>query len=48
MEYTKLHPLEDALTAVKMKFSTEEIAVLEEPYVPHAVVGFVQAFRWAM
>jgi aryl-alcohol dehydrogenase-like predicted oxidoreductase len=38
---TKLHHLEDALAAVKVKLSTAEIATLEEPYVPHAVVGFV-------
>jgi aryl-alcohol dehydrogenase-like predicted oxidoreductase len=38
---TKLHHLEDALAAVNVKLSTAEIAVLEEPYVPHAVVGFV-------
>lgn len=38
---TKLHHLEDALAAVNVKLSTEEIAALEEPYVPHAVVGFV-------
>jgi 1-deoxyxylulose-5-phosphate synthase len=38
---TKLHHLEDALAAVNVKLSTAEIAALEEPYVPHAVVGFV-------
>jgi aryl-alcohol dehydrogenase-like predicted oxidoreductase len=37
---TKLHHLDDALAAVGVKLSAEEIAALEEPYVPHAVVGF--------
>jgi aryl-alcohol dehydrogenase-like predicted oxidoreductase len=38
---TKLHHLDDALASVNVKLSAEEIASLEEPYVPHAVVGFV-------
>lgn len=38
---TKLQHLEDAVAAIKIKLSAEEIALLEEPYVPHAVVGFV-------
>jgi 1-deoxyxylulose-5-phosphate synthase len=38
---TKLHHLDDALAAVSVKLSVDEIASLEEPYVPHAVVGFV-------
>ena len=38
---TKIQHLEDALAAVTIKLSTEEIALLEEPYVPHAVAGFV-------
>jgi 1-deoxyxylulose-5-phosphate synthase len=37
---TKLHHLDDALAAVRVKLSDDEIASLEEPYVPHAVVGF--------
>jgi aryl-alcohol dehydrogenase-like predicted oxidoreductase len=37
---TKLHHLDDALAAVTVKLSAEEISALEEPYVPHAVVGF--------
>ena len=37
---TKLHHLDDAIASVNMKLSGEEIASLEEPYVPHAVVGF--------
>jgi aryl-alcohol dehydrogenase-like predicted oxidoreductase len=37
---TKPHHLEDAMAALDLKLSTEEIARLEEPYVPHAVSGF--------
>ena len=38
---TKLEHLDDALASVEVKLSTEEVAALEEPYIPHAVVGFV-------
>jgi aryl-alcohol dehydrogenase-like predicted oxidoreductase len=38
---TKLRHLEDALAAATVTLSAEEIAALEEPYVPHAVAGFV-------
>jgi len=38
---TKLHHLDDALASVNVKLSTDEITSLEEPYMPHAVVGFV-------
>ncbi|HEX3860391.1 MAG TPA: aldo/keto reductase [Stellaceae bacterium] len=38
---TKLQHLDDALASLTVKLSPEEIASLEEPYVPHAVVGFV-------
>ena len=38
---TKVQHLEDALASVNVKLSAEEITSLEEPYVPHAVVGFV-------
>jgi 1-deoxyxylulose-5-phosphate synthase len=37
---TKLQHLDDALASVRVKLSEAEIALLEEPYVPHAVVGF--------
>ncbi len=37
---TKLHQLDDAIASVNVKLSAQEIAALEEPYVPHAVVGF--------
>jgi aryl-alcohol dehydrogenase-like predicted oxidoreductase len=34
------HHLEDAVAALSLNLTTEEIAALEEPYVPHPVVGF--------
>jgi aryl-alcohol dehydrogenase-like predicted oxidoreductase len=37
---TKLHHLDDAIAAIGVRLSAEETAALEEPYVPHAVVGF--------
>jgi 1-deoxyxylulose-5-phosphate synthase len=37
---SKPHHLEDAIAALSVKLSPEEIARLEEPYVPHPVAGF--------
>ncbi|MBL8544258.1 MAG: aldo/keto reductase [Hyphomonadaceae bacterium] len=37
---TKLEQLNDAIAAIDLALSAEEIAKLEAPYVPHAVVGF--------
>lgn len=37
---SKPHHLDDAIAALGLKLSAEEIAALEEPYVPHPVVGF--------
>ena len=37
---TKDHHLDDAVAAVDLQLTAEEIARLEEPYTPHAVVGF--------
>jgi 1-deoxyxylulose-5-phosphate synthase len=37
---TKDRQLDDAVAAVELRLSAEEIARLEEPYTPHAVVGF--------
>jgi 1-deoxyxylulose-5-phosphate synthase len=37
---TKLQHLDDALAAVTLKLTAQEIALLEEPYVPHAIAGF--------
>jgi len=31
----------DALASVNVKLSADEITSLEQPYVPHRVVGFV-------
>jgi aryl-alcohol dehydrogenase-like predicted oxidoreductase len=38
---TKLQHLADAIAAVNLRLSNDEILSLEQPYVPHAVVGFV-------
>ncbi|WP_251552509.1 aldo/keto reductase [Neobacillus muris] len=37
---TKLHHLEDAAAALTIQLTAEEITFLEEPYVPHPVLGF--------
>ena len=37
---TKPHHLEDAVAALSIRLTPEEIARLEEPYVPHPVLGF--------
>ncbi len=37
---SKPHHLEDAVAALEFKLSPEDIALLEEPYVPHRVAGF--------
>ncbi|MFI5459494.1 MAG: aldo/keto reductase [Isosphaerales bacterium] len=37
---TKPHHLEDAVGALSIKLSPEEMTRLEEPYTPHPVVGF--------
>ena len=37
---TKPQHLDDAVAAVDLQLSAEEVARLEEPYTPHAVVGF--------
>ena len=36
---SKSSQLTDAIGALSLTLSTEEIALLEQPYVPHAVVG---------
>lgn len=38
---TKLEQLDDAAAAVELKLSPADVAELEAPYVPHAVVGHV-------
>lgn len=37
---TKPHHLDDAVAALSVKLSPEEIASLEAPYIPHPVLGF--------
>ncbi len=37
---TKMNHLEDAVAALAVKLSPNELAALEEPYVPHPVLGF--------
>jgi aryl-alcohol dehydrogenase-like predicted oxidoreductase len=37
---TKISHLEEAVGAVSIKLTPEEIAFLEEPYIPHRIVGF--------
>jgi len=37
---SKLHHLDDAVAALSLNLTPEEISLLEEPYAPHPVVGF--------
>jgi aryl-alcohol dehydrogenase (NADP+) len=37
---TKPHHIDDAVAAVDLTLSDDEIVRLEEPYTPHAVAGF--------
>ncbi|MDG0056211.1 aldo/keto reductase [Paenibacillus sp. P2(2022)] len=37
---TKISHLKEAVAALTVKLTTEEVAFLEEPYVPHSIVGF--------
>ena len=37
---TKVQHLEDAVHALSVSLTAEEVSALEEPYVPHQVVGF--------
>ena len=37
---SKPHHLDDAVAALSLKLSADEIAKLEAPYVPHRIVGF--------
>ncbi|HEY0260629.1 MAG TPA: aldo/keto reductase [Lacisediminihabitans sp.] len=37
---TKLSHLEDAAAAVELRLTTDELAELEAPYVPHGIAGF--------
>lgn len=42
---TKIHHIEGAASAVDLKLTPEEIAYLEEPYVPHALAGVMAQNR---
>jgi len=42
---TKLHHVDGAAAAVDLALSEEDIAYLEEPYVPHAIVGVMAQNR---
>ena len=42
---TKLHHIERAARAVDLELTAEEIAYLEEPYVPHKLVGVMAQNR---
>jgi 1-deoxyxylulose-5-phosphate synthase len=37
---SKMHHLDDAVAALSLNLTAEEIAALEEPYTPRALVGF--------
>jgi aryl-alcohol dehydrogenase-like predicted oxidoreductase len=37
---TQPHHLEEAVAALSLRLTPEEVAMLEEPYTPHPVVGF--------
>ena len=42
---TKLCHLDDAVAALALKLTPEELEALEEPYVPHAVAGISRFLR---
>ena len=37
---TKPHHLDDAVAAVSLELTDDEVAMLEDPYTPHAIAGF--------
>ena len=43
---TKPHHIDGAVKAVDLKLSDEDIAYLEELYVPHALVGVLGTSKW--
>ena len=45
---TKLHHLQELITAVDLKLTSEEITALEKPYRPHSVLGHAQPTPKAM
>jgi aryl-alcohol dehydrogenase (NADP+) len=38
--FTKPHHLDDAVAGLELTLTAEEVASLEEPYVPHPIAGF--------
>ena len=40
---TKPQHIEDAVAAIDMQLTDEEVVSLEEPYTPHGIVGFADA-----
>lgn len=42
MGATKFHHIEDAVKAVELELTEDEIAYLEEPYVPHVLAGVTE------
>ena len=45
---TKPHHVETAVNSVDLKLTAEEIAYLEEPYVPHELVGVMANIKGMM
>jgi aryl-alcohol dehydrogenase-like predicted oxidoreductase len=43
---TKVSHIDGAVGAVNLELSEEEIKYLEEPYVPHAIVGVLGTSGW--
>ncbi|MGB2635329.1 MAG: aldo/keto reductase, partial [Candidatus Acidiferrum sp.] len=37
---TKPHHLQDAVASLSLRLTPEEIGALEQPYIPHSVLGF--------
>ena len=37
---SKPHHLDDAVAALSLQLTPEEVSALEEPYIPHPIVGF--------
>ena len=43
---TKMHHIDGPVHAVDLELSADEIALLEEPYVPHALAGMMAQWPW--
>jgi len=42
---TKVSHVEEAVAALRIKLTVDEVALMEEPYVPHKVVGHQRVAR---